>query len=76
MMRGPQGPLISPLTKNVFPSCEIAERTDAGVTGKRGNPDEHRFTCQRSQQVSHERTRSVTTERAVGVLRASDQWGE
>jgi hypothetical protein len=57
MLRGPCGPLFVPLTKNVFASCEIAERADAGVTGKRRNPDDHR-TCQRSQQSSHERTRS------------------
>jgi hypothetical protein len=66
----------SPLTKNVFASCEIAERADAGVTGKRRNPDDHCFACQRSQQVRHERTRSFVYDRAVGVLRASNQWNE
>jgi hypothetical protein len=78
MLRGPCGPLNVPLTKNVFASCEIAERADAGVTGKRRNPDDHRFTCQRSQQKSamNARVRLFTTERAVGVLKASDQWNE
>jgi hypothetical protein len=64
MLRGPCGPLIVPLTKNVVSSCEIAERADAGVTGKRRNPDDHRFTCQRSQQVSHQRIRSFVYDRA------------
>ena len=63
MLRGPSGPLIVPLTKNVFASCEIAERADACVTGKRRYPDDHRFTCHRSQQVSHQRTRSFVYDR-------------
>jgi hypothetical protein len=63
-VEGAARPPQLPLTKNVLASREIAEHADAGVTGKRRNPDDHRLTCQRSQEVSHERTRSFVHDRA------------